>query len=134
VRLAVSLLLQNPRLAALDCDLEGLRASGVAGADLLVQLLELFRNNPNMTTGAALERWRDTPTLSQLTRLLTLEQLLSDAEVEQEFLDATRSIAARGVEARLEQLHARLKRGDLNRDEIMEYQRLAAVKAGKRSE
>jgi hypothetical protein len=66
-----------------------------------------------------------------LTRLLTLEPLLSDAEVEQEFLDATRSIAARSVEARLEQLHARLKRGTLNRDELMEYQRLAAVKAGK---
>jgi DNA primase len=58
VRLALSLLLQDPALAAQIKDWRFLQASPVAGAGLLGLVIETLENAPNLSTAALLERWR----------------------------------------------------------------------------
>jgi DNA primase len=58
VRMALSLLLQEPKLAAQVNEWDFLNSSTVAGSGLLAQVIETLKNTPNLGTAALLERWR----------------------------------------------------------------------------
>lgn len=59
VRHAISLLLQQPQLAHLAGDPDRFADRGIAGLDLLQQLLEIIHSDPHITTARILERFRD---------------------------------------------------------------------------
>jgi DNA primase len=58
VRMALSLLLQEPKLAAGVNEWDFLNSSAVAGSSLLARVIETLKNTPNLGTAALLERWR----------------------------------------------------------------------------
>ncbi|AHK79289.1 DNA primase [Ectothiorhodospira haloalkaliphila] len=89
VRLALSLLLEQPSLAARVQDKDWLKAVEVPGAKLLAKVLETLHAHPHLTTAALLERWRDSEAWPHLLKLAQwqpppseethLERMLDDA-------------------------------------------------------
>jgi DNA primase len=69
VRTAIALLLHHPTLAQGDADTRELAALDLPGVALLSALLDLLRKQPGLTTGAIIERFRDSeygPVLEKL--------------------------------------------------------------------
>ncbi|MFP4683745.1 MAG: DNA primase [Ectothiorhodospira sp.] len=89
VRLALSLLLDRPDLAARVPETTWLKALQTPGAGLLAQVLETLHAHPHLTPAALVERWRDSEAGPHLLKLAewqpppadeaTPEQLLEDA-------------------------------------------------------
>lgn len=79
MRRAIRLLLEAPELAGRVADPDGLAASGLPGAGLLVALIAYFQAEPAATVGRALEHWRDTDEGRVLARLAG-QPLITPAE------------------------------------------------------
>jgi DNA primase len=89
VRSAIGLLLQRPALAQLVGEPRQLAALHSPGIPLLVEMLDLLRQHPHLTTGALLEHWRESEQGRHLFALAQRDMLLSAEEdnLEQEFSD-----------------------------------------------
>ena len=98
LRKAIALLLYRPELAQQVTDNElALRDDGESGVKLLVNLVAVLRANPQLTTAALLERYRDTSEGAILERLATWEPGVpeQDYQFEQEFSDILASLGRR---------------------------------------
>ena len=125
VRLAIALLLQRPALAARAGDLEDLAGrDDLPGLPLLVQLLELGRQEPHITPSAILERFQDSEFESALWKLATWDHLVPDAGLETEFMDSMNRVRQLLAQRRLEHLNQRLQAGELTAAEWAEWTRL----------
>ena len=125
VRLAIALLLQRPALA-LEVDETGsLRGlDDLPGLPLLVELLELAREEPQIPTSAVLERFQDSAHEAVLWKLATWDHLVPEAGLSAEFSDAMRQVRKALAERRLQHLNERLQSGELTKDEWAEWARL----------
>ncbi|MCG6862699.1 MAG: DNA primase [Chromatiaceae bacterium] len=108
LRLAVALLLQQPRLA---CRLQGLgedwRQLEKPGVGLLSALLDLIAAYPDITTGALVERWRQNDEGSFVQRLADpaiLADRAADGQ-EAELLGALEALNQEAREVELEKLY-----------------------------
>ena len=125
VRLAIALLLQQPALAPAAGDIAALRGlDDLPGLPLLVQLLELSTNEPQITPGAILERFQDSEHEAALWKLATWDHLVPATGLETEFVDAMNRVRQLLAERRLQHLNERLQAGELTPDEWAEWQRL----------
>jgi DNA primase len=104
VRMAITLLLHQPTLAQQVSLSPQLQQLELPGMRLLADLVEFLQQRPNITTGAVLENWRDTPEGNSLRKLATQEILLDDESISQEFLDTINTLEKKSVEQRLEEL------------------------------
>jgi len=88
IRQAVTLLLNEPSLSRLVGDSLAFAQLQQPGVKLLVEMLDILRLNPHLTTAALLERWRDNEDGKYLGKLVSEEYLHEDgsAGVEKEFL------------------------------------------------
>ncbi|MCW9089213.1 MAG: DNA primase [Gammaproteobacteria bacterium] len=125
VRNAITLLLQHPQLAAQVEDTTALAGLQQPGVGLLLEMLELLRQRPNLNTSALLEHWRGR---DEERHLFTLAQreLLLDAEqddVEKEFLGALRGLRQQLLKQRYLEL-SRKPLSQMSAEEKMEYQSL----------
>jgi len=85
IRSAISLLLQQPGLAMqidVPTSLEGLQ---LPGAELLLELLQIVHRQPNISTGALLEHFRERKEGQHLQTLLGQETYIDAEGLEQEF-------------------------------------------------
>ncbi len=121
VRLAVALLLQRPALAALAGDPARLAALSLPGVPLLVQLLELLRKEPHLTTGAVLERFSGDRHETALWKLAAWDHMVPTDGVEEEFMDSVRRLETLLAAERLQYLHERLQDEGLSEDEHAEW-------------
>ncbi|AUB79239.1 DNA primase [Spiribacter roseus] len=125
VRLAIALLLESPALAQGVDDLDALRRlNDLPGLPLLVDMLELARQDPHLNSSAILERFRDSEHEGALWKLATWNHLVPAEGLEAEFGDAMAQIRRIAVERRLTQLNERLQAGTLTTDEWSEWIRL----------
>lgn len=84
--IAIELLLYRPELArTLDKDLSTLKALNDKNTDLLLELIELAKNNPTTTTYTMLGHCYGTPMGRQLTQLLNSETITPAVGVVEEF-------------------------------------------------
>ena len=74
VRRAITLLLRQPDLCTLPDLPEAWRRLDWAGIDILIQLLEIIRDQPNLTTAQIIERWRGEETFSHLQKLWLMSE------------------------------------------------------------
>jgi DNA primase len=129
VRTAISLLLRDPRrMGALAGDPKRLLGSGLPGVGLLVELLELVRSQPGITTAAILlERWRGTEEGRHLEELAQSEwdSPLSEAALGKELEGALDQIELRRIEQR-EQALLRGGVARLSESEKTEWRALSA--------
>ncbi|MEX0374818.1 DNA primase [Spiribacter pallidus] len=125
VRLAIALLLQRPGLAAEVEDVASLRGlDDLPGLPLLVQLLELGRNEPQITPSAVLERFRDSEYEVALWKLATWDHMVPEAGLADEFADAMTRVRRLLADRRLQYLNERLQAGELTAAEWDEWTRL----------
>lgn len=98
LRKAIALLLYRPELALqVTEDILAFRDDGEPGAKLLANLIAALRANPQLTTAALLERYRDTREGAILERLATWEPGVPehDYRFDQEFGDILASLRRR---------------------------------------
>lgn len=74
VRRAITLVLRKPDLCTLPCLPEAWRQLELNGIDILQQLLEIIRDQPNLTTAQIIERWRGEETFNHLQKLWLMSE------------------------------------------------------------
>jgi DNA primase len=79
MRKAIALLLHRPSLAAEVDVIDELKAINLPGMDLLMELLDLAKKNPQITTGRLLEHWREQETGNHLTKLIQWQPEFDEA-------------------------------------------------------
>ena len=112
----ISLLIQHPRLNQ-TCrdDILALGDLDVKGMDLLLGICELIESNPKLTTGAIIERYRDTPQHKPLEKLATQTHLISDTDqLVPEFLAILQKMNQQRADERRAQIMADVNSGRLS--------------------
>jgi DNA primase len=128
VRSAVALLVQSPSLAAAiepPWTFAELRQPGIP---LLVELIALCRDRPDITTGAVVEHFADREEARALQKLAVMEFPGGDAEARAEFLDALRQLERQTRLQRRGEIEAKIRDGglealsDVEKNELRELQ------------
>ena len=121
VRRAITILLQHPQVALIDKLPDKWRKLNSAGTNLLVKLLELVQNHPNLKSVQLLERWRGTEEYQHLSKLSAMELLIPKQGIDGEFRD---TLAAIGHEMRKDELNELLEKAKTAKLEDQEKKRL----------
>jgi DNA primase len=131
VRVAISLLLNDPGLANLVENPAELVGHAVPGQDLLRELLESIKENPHISLSALLERWRDRPECSHLMKLAAAEVPGDEDARRLEFEETMHHLVQRQRESRLEELQHKLQTEGLNEDEKSEWRHILNTRSAK---
>lgn len=107
VRKAISHLLRKPALAQHAGDYKRLIRMETPGVGLLVEMLDLLRDNPHFTTAIVLEHWRGREHAKALARLARDESLVPYEELDREFLDSLYRLQLGFVEQQIANLNSR---------------------------
>jgi len=130
VRRAIKMLIQHPRLASELSDIGVPGELGVPGAPLLLELIELLRQNPEFGTATVLERYRDEEAGRHLAKLAIEELAALGDGIREEFSDAVRAVQRQAQEVRLQarrdELEARISAGQASDEEKQEYREVIA--------
>jgi DNA primase len=128
VRQALMRLLYRPDLAQSAGDPQRFADLAVPGIDLLIKVLEILQENPNLNSSALLERWRGNEHGPHLEKLATWQPEISTTEsLEQEFRGALAQLDQQRLEHRYDFLLARSNQGALTPEEKRELQELFAT-------
>ncbi len=87
VRLLITLLLQQPSLAQLAHNIDGLAGYNVPGAALLAELLDFLKDKSDIHPGVILEHWRNSEYGQHLAKLAQRPVKLEEHRLETEFKD-----------------------------------------------
>jgi len=129
VRQAITMLLNNPSLGQLEPQPQRFASLNAPGIALLIELLEMLRTSPHLSTGALLERWRDREEGRYLAKLVQQENLVENDHQEQEFGDLLQRLYRQHLEQRIEQL-CNKPASEYSQSEKEELQKLFKLKAG----
>jgi DNA primase len=105
IRKTIQMLLQRPALARLAGDFQTLIALDRPGVALLIEMLEILHEYPELGSAALIERWRDRPEAEHLARLAVEPSLLEEDALEGEFRGALERLAKEAEAERQEQLY-----------------------------
>jgi DNA primase len=128
VRSAVALLVQSPSLASAiepPWTFSELRQPGIP---LLVELIALCRDRPDITTGALIEHFADRDEARALQKLAVMDFPGGAEEARAEFLDALRQLERQTRLQRRGEIEAKVRAGgfavlsDLEKNELRELQ------------
>ncbi len=127
VRQAIALVLHHPGAAARAEIPTGIASVELKGIPLLLELLEVCRDNPDIKTAALLERWRDRKEHPHLLTLAASELLVSEDVAGTVFEDTLGQIVHReGPDRRAEDLLSKARGPGLDPDEKEELRELLA--------
>lgn len=124
VRSIISLLLEQPQLAQLEPNPGRFRELEEPGISLLVELLELIQQQPNINCGGILEHWRDRAEGKHLNKLALSDNTIPSEGYEREFQDALRHLDKQRVERSYNQL---LRKGESDGLNPQDKQRLTEL-------
>ncbi len=124
IRTLITLLLYKPKLALLTTETADLSELTLPGAELLLSLLKLVHENPNINTSAIIERYRGTKSAPHLQKLTTQTILVNDDALDAEFTGALEILRKNLKETRTEQLLQLSTQGTLSETEKNELKQL----------
>ncbi len=122
VRLAIALLLEHPHIVESLGDISVLQPLTIPGVDLLIQLLTLCQQNPNIKTAQLLEYFRDTEQGKQLAKLMCWQHHIEADAAQDVFLDSIEKLLNNFVEQRAEFLLQKARTGQMSEQEKKELQ------------
>ena len=126
VRKAITYLLHQPAIAKswskAGRNADVLTTLDLPGMDLLLEVLEILRINPDLSTSALIERWRESPSGNHLAKLASEQPELDDLEIE--FVAVMDALIKQSVDLRYDDLQAKLDQRKLNDSEMAEYKML----------
>ncbi len=129
VRSAVALLVQTPALAAAiepPWTFSELRQPGIP---LLVELIALCRDRPDITTGSLIEHFAEREEARALQKLAVMDFPGGEAEARAEFLDALRQLERQTQLQRRGEIEAKIREGGLAGLSELEKNELRALQA-----
>lgn len=129
VRAAIALLLQQPSLAL---SLEGHHAIAglrLPGIELLLELLELVQQRPDISTGALLEHFDGREEQAALHRLAAVALPGDEASWTQELHDAIVQLEKQLLQQRLDELQAKQRQQGLDETDKFELRELLKARA-----
>jgi len=132
VRTAIALLLQHPELARKVADAGGeFRVlEGRPGVALLLDLLQLLSERPDIKTGFIIEHYRDSEHQRALEKLLTWEHPTLSGDIEAEFQGVLEQLRREALGAETERLMDKDRLSGLTTAEKVELKRLLDRKSG----
>ncbi len=105
IRLAIMLLIQNPRLALqLDAPLAH---ADIPGFAFLLQLLTVIKEHHIETTGALIEQWRDQKEEKLIAKLAQIEHMIPETGIQNEFLGAITRLKSQSIKVTIDKLLAK---------------------------
>ena len=113
MRLAISLLLQNPQMAYQLEEIPEFKEMQMPGLTLLNSLLEICRVTPHLSTGLLLEHWREQPQEKQLITLATWNNQVQEDKYEQVFFDILDNFLSLHLTQRIEFLKQKSRQGEV---------------------
>ena len=116
MRAAIALLIQYPELAK-EIDATTMNIITGAGSDLLRHLVDYIDNHPACNTATIIEAWRDLEHYNALSKLATLDLMVSDETAHQQFADILQRIRERFYTFIEEQLYNKLQSGIISATE-----------------
>lgn len=122
VRLAIALLLEHPHIVESLGDISVLQPLTIPGVDLLIQLLTLCQQNPNIKTAQLLEYFRDTEQGKQLAKLMCWQHHIEADAAQDVFLDSIEKLLNNFVEQRAEFLLQKARTSQMSEQEKKELQ------------
>jgi len=132
VRAAIAILLQQPSLAI---NLEGHHAIGglrLPGIELLLELLDLVEQRPDISTGALLEHFNDREEQASLHRLAAQALPGDETSWAEELQDAIHQLEKQLLQQRLEELQAKQRQQGLDDTDKYELRELLKTRASLR--
>jgi DNA primase len=131
VRQAITLVIHHPGPAAGTALPDGLATLDLRGIELLQNLLDAVRSNPEVTTAGLLERWRDRPEHPHLLGLAANEVLVTeDAAAHELGAVLARLVETEGPGRRRAALLAKAREQDLEPAEKEELRVLLERRSG----
>jgi len=126
MRDAIALLLLHPELAKETNVPDFFATASIQGFSLLHALYQTTQNNPEISSSALLERWRDKKDFEILQKLMQRNVFGTDEKASQltVFNDAIQRLTMKYNDQRFEILEAKLKQGGLSDTELEEYKSL----------
>ncbi len=129
VRNMITLLLNQPSLAAETPPGEELQSLKLPGIDLLIELCRDARQREDMTTAMLLQHFEDHPQRDALHQLVTSDRLVPGEALRAEFLDGIEVLRRQAITQRIAELTAAQKDSALNDEAKNELRQLLARKA-----
>ncbi|WP_269792682.1 DNA primase [Stenotrophomonas sp. Iso1] len=132
VRAAIAILLQQPSLAM---NLESHHAVGglrLPGIELLLELLELVQQRPDISTGALLEHFNEREEQTALHKLAAMDLPGDEASWAQELQDAINQLEKQLLQQRLDELQDKQRQQGLDDTDKYELRELLKARAGTR--
>jgi len=121
VRQAVEILLYQPQLAAKLQRTPLLQQCNMPGVPLLIELLDLLGNQPELNTAAILEHWRYREESRYLSRLASWTPELENPDLLLDLQGLITDIQRQHIEKRLEFLNQEQAHRKLSETEVREY-------------
>jgi DNA primase len=117
-RVAIALLLQNPRLAG-SVEQEHIDWSGLEfrGIELFKDILQVILDKEFVNTAVLVEYYRDSDEEKSIKALALLDVFVSDDKIEEVFLDALKVLLKQGREAGIARLQAKAQSKGLDSQE-----------------
>lgn len=132
VRAAIAILLQQPSLALGIDGHRGLSGLRLPGIELLIELLELVQQRPEITTGALLEHFTAREEQAALHKLAAIELPGDEQAWAQELHDAMLQMEKQLLQQRLEELQAKQLQQGLDDTDKYELRELLKARASLR--
>lgn len=124
MRMAITLLLQYPELAAQVHNSQDFAELQLPGTDLFIEMIELAKARPNINTAGILQHFNEHPQGSTLKKLATRELFHVENGLTQEFLDIITRLQKNCREDEMEQLLGKASLTGLTADDRMRLQAL----------
>jgi DNA primase len=130
VRRVITCLLHYPQLGEGLVITEHLRSLELPGAPLLLELVETVEENPHLSTGALLERFREHQSGRHLAKLAAEEIPALDQGLEREFRDSVDKLRRLAEDQRFAELARKDREARLSDAEKREFARLSGGPKG----
>jgi len=129
VRIAISLLLQNPDFIEVIEQKEiDWQKTNLAGANLLQQVVEIVTQNPNINQSQLIEYFRGQESENYINIMMNHDFLILGEGLKDEFSGAIDRLIQQGKDNRFDELHAKQKMTGLSEQEQLEMLALANSK------
>ncbi len=118
--LATSMLLQSPELGLVVENITKLQQLKIQGSDVLIKMITLARDKPDLSTARLLESFRDSPFHSYLEKLAMRPHFIEEDVLETQFKDTLNSLMNSQIEERRLELLEKARISSLEGEEKAE--------------
>ncbi len=126
IKLAINLLLQKPQLASQAGSQNHLTDVDIPGSELLLQLLDVIHDEPDISTQNLLDRFEESEHKNHLYQLAAVQPAMENEEsIDLMFKDCLQRLQNKYIDLRQKQLIEKLQSGEpLSEAEKLEHKQL----------